>query len=192
MRRGVYPGSFNPPTVAHLAVARAAMEQRQLDVVVLMVSRRALAKEAVEHPRFDHRLDVLSAATADHDWLRVSVTERQLLADVAEGFDVLVMGADKWDQIQQPRWYDSEDHRLASLGSLPELAIAPRPPIQVPNDHKLSIDVTATGAVSSTFARQGAVELMLPAAREFAERTGAWINQPRYDNWLTEVDPPLA
>ncbi len=183
-RSGVYPGSFNPPTVAHLAVAQAAVEQRRLDRVVLMVSRRALAKETVEHPRLHHRLEVLHEAVAHLDWLSVSVTDRQLLADVAEGFDVLIMGADKWDQIQQPQWYENEEHRAEALARLPEIAVAPRPPIEVAEQHLLQVDVDATGAVSSTAAREGAVELMLPAARLFAEKTGAWLSPEKYDDWL--------
>lgn len=191
-RSGVYPGSFNPPTVAHLAIAKAAMEQRGLQRVVFMVSRQALAKETVAHPRLDHRLDVIADVVAEHDWLSVSVTDRQLLADVAEGFDVLIMGADKWDQIQQPQWYTDEAHRADALERLPELAIAPRPPIAVAHHQLLSVDVQFTMTVSSTAARAGAVELMLPAARTFAEKTGAWINPPRYDSWLAEQQPPLA
>lgn len=187
MRRGVYPGSFNPPTVAHLEIAKAAVEQRGLDLVVLMVSRQALAKESVDHPRFDHRLDVLAEAVKEYRWLHVSVTERQLLAEVAEGFEVLILGADKWDQIQQPHWYADDHHRRAALAGLPELAIAPRPPFTPDPNHMLALDERATGSVSSTAARAGAVELMLPAARDFAERTGAWIDRSKYDTWLTEV-----
>ncbi len=192
VRTGVYPGSFNPPTVAHLAVAAAAREQRELERVVFMVSRQALAKETVTHPRLNHRLEVIAQSVSDHDWLSVSVTDRQLLADVADGFDVLIMGADKWDQIQQPQWYDSEAHRLDALSRLPELAVAPRPPIEIANQHLLSVDVEFTGTVSSTAARDGAIELMLPAARRFAEQTGAWINPARYDAWLAEDQPPIA
>ncbi|MDT1909227.1 hypothetical protein, partial [Acinetobacter baumannii] len=36
MRIGAYPGTFNPPTIAHLAVADAARAQRRLDRVVLV------------------------------------------------------------------------------------------------------------------------------------------------------------
>jgi nicotinic acid mononucleotide adenylyltransferase len=191
-RRGVYPGSFSPPTVAHLAIAEAAREQRELDVVVFMVSRQALAKESVTHPLLNHRLEVLTESVAEHDWLTVSVTDRQLLADVADGFDVLIMGADKWDQIQQLQWYENHAHRARSLASLPELAVAPRPPIPIDGSHLLAVDVHATSSVSSTAARDGALELMLPAARDFAQRTGAWINPPRYDVWLAGVEGPLA
>jgi len=166
-------------------VAQAAAEQRALDRVVLMVSRRALAKEEVEHPRLEHRLDVLHDAVSHLEWLSVSVTDRQLLADVAEGFEVLIMGADKWHQIQQLRWYEDARHRTEALERLPELAIAPRPPLDVEPRHMLQMDVEATGAVSSTAARQGAVELMVPAARRFAEESGAWLNAEKYNDWLT-------
>ena len=54
-RIGVYPGSFNPPTLAHLAIARAALAAHRLDRVDLSVSRTALAKEHVDHPEFDDR-----------------------------------------------------------------------------------------------------------------------------------------
>jgi hypothetical protein len=43
-----------------------------------------------------------------------------------------------------------------------------------------------TAGVSSTRARSGEIDLMLPAAREFADRTGAWIDPGRYDQWLEE------
>ncbi len=47
---GVYPGSFDPPTVAHLAIAEAARDQAGLDRVVLAVSRAALGKEQRRQP----------------------------------------------------------------------------------------------------------------------------------------------
>ncbi|WP_419919708.1 hypothetical protein [Candidatus Poriferisocius sp.] len=49
-RIGVYPGSFNPPTIGHLAIARAAPAQQGLDRVDLAVSRVALGKELVARP----------------------------------------------------------------------------------------------------------------------------------------------
>src|SRR6185436_14384082 len=43
-RRGAYPGTFNPPTVAHLAVALAARSQCGLDRVELVLSEVPLGK----------------------------------------------------------------------------------------------------------------------------------------------------
>lgn len=186
MKIGIYPGSFNPPTVAHLAVSRAAYEQRELDQVVWSISTQALAKESVQHPIMSHRLGVLHEIAAHHDWLDIQVTELQLLADIAEGFDTLIMGADKWDQIQDIGWYGSESARTEAFARLPSVAVAPRPPITVPTELLLTVD-PAHGLVSSTAARAGATHLMLPSAQQFAEQSGAWIDDNRYLDFLSEA-----
>lgn len=173
MRRAVYPGSFNPPTIAHLAIIHAAREQRALDRVDLVVSRRALAKEHVEHPPFEDRIEVLRASVADLGWVQVEVTSVQLIADIADGYDVVILGADKWVQIQDVSFYESTAHRDDALARLPELAIAARPPHGVPPEHQLDIDA-AMATVSSTAARHGARQLMTAAARAYDDRTGAW------------------
>lgn len=183
---GVYPGSFNPPTTAHLAIAEAARDQHRLDRVVLSVSRSALAKEDVDHPRFDHRIEVLEASVAGTDWLSIRVTEHQLLADVAEGFDVLIVGADKWWQIQDPGWYgDDLAARDEAMARLPSLAIVARDGLEIPDEHRLTVTGGRTEGISSTLARDGAVELMTMAAGQFADRTGAWLDPDRYDRWLS-------
>ncbi len=188
-RRGVYPGSFNPLTRAHLAIAEAARQQRHLDVVVLCVSNVALVKEAVDRPRFADRLDVLRRDIDRVEGIELMVTDRQLLADIATGFDVLVMGADKWVQIHELRFYgDDASLRDAALASLPELAIAPRPPHQVPEPHLLRIPAEHA-VVSSTSARAGARALMAPEARRFDDRTGAWTDPDRYDDWVRRHGP---
>ncbi len=185
MAVGVYPGSFNPPTTAHVAIAEAALAQYGLDRVDLAVSRTALAKEDVIHPRFDHRIEVLRQAAADHGRLGVEVTDRQLLADIADGYDVLIIGADKWWQIQDPVWYGGDpEARDAAMAALPTVAVAPRGDLVIPPERALSVDLSLTDGVSSTGARAGNLEVMVPAARRFAERTGAWIDPERYDRWL--------
>ena len=165
-RSGCYPGSFNPPTIAHLAIAEAARDQCQLDRVDLVVSRVALAKEDVEHPPFDERIAILERVAATRPWLGVVVTEAQLLADVAAGYDVLVLGADKWVQIQDVVFYDgSEEARDAALARLPEVALVRRPPHELPPG-LLVLDVPAElGEVSSTLARAGRSEFILPEGR---------------------------
>jgi hypothetical protein len=182
---GVYPGSFNPPTTAHLAIAGAARDHHGLDRVVLSVSRSALAKEDVDHPRFEHRIEVLEASVAALDWLSVRVTDLQLLADIAEGFDVLVVGADKWRQIQDPAWYDGDpEARDGALARLPTVSIVPRDGLELPPERVLAVPPHHVDGVSSTRARAGAVDLMTPAARRFAARTGAWVDPDRYDRWV--------
>lgn len=181
MRVGVYPGTFNPPTVAHLAVARAARDQRRLDRVVLAVSVRPINKEHLEVPTFEDRVAVLHAvAAAEGDWLGVSVTEHRLLVDIARPYDVLVMGADKWHQVIDPQYYGHDPAaRDAAVAALPELAIARRAPFAVSPEHALDVDA-AHEQVSSSAVRDGAREWMCKAAADFDARTGAWTDPARY------------
>src|SRR4051812_26092062 len=129
IRRGAFPGSFNPLTLGHLAVAEVARTQCNLGEVDLIVSRVALAKEPVERPRLEDRVAVLRAAAASRPWLGVRVTDDQLIADIAAGYDVVIMGADKWAQVDDPAFYGgSTDARDAAVARLPVVAVAPRPP----------------------------------------------------------------
>ena len=172
-RVGVYPGSFNPPTVAHLAIAEAARHAHDLERLVLSVSRSALAKEHVLRPPFDDRIEVLQASVAHLDWLDVRVTDHQLLADIAVGFDLLVVGADKWRQLHDPVWYDDDPvARDDALARLPALAVVPRDGIAIPDE--LTLHVADAHDVSSTRARSGDHHLMTEAAREYVRRNGTW------------------
>jgi hypothetical protein len=180
-RRGAFPGSFNPPTLGHLAVAEAACVQCELDVVDLVVSRIALAKEDVERPRLEDRLAVLEAVVASRPWLGVVVTEHQLIADAAVGYDVVVMGADKWAQVVDPAFYGTREERDAALLRLPAVAVAPRPPCDVPDD-VIVLDVSHDA--SSTAVRAGRTDWMVPEASDFDFRTGAWSDPDRYEAWL--------
>lgn len=188
MAVGAYPGSFNPPTIAHLAIAEAAVRACGLERVDLVVSRVALAKEDVSRPLLEHRLEVLEAVAASRPWLGVAVTTAQLLVDVAAGYDVLVVGADKWAQVLDPVFYGgSPAARDEAVARLPHVAVAPRPPHPVP-DHATALDLPAhLGEVSSTAVRGGRSAWMCEEAAAFDERTGAWSDPPRYERWLADL-----
>jgi len=175
-RLGVYPGSFNPPTIGHMAIAQAARQQRGLDRVDLAVSRVALGKEPAAVPSLEDRIAVLEASVADIDGVEVVVTDHQLLVDIAHGYDVVVMGADKWAQVQNPAFYgnsaEARDQAVEALLEL-DLAIAPRPPFAVLSGAELDVAPEMV-EVSSSGARQGRLEWMTPAARAFDDATGAW------------------
>lgn len=175
MRRGCFPGSFNPPTRAHLAIAEAARLACALDRVDLVVSRVALGKESVVTPPFAERVTVLrSMVAARSPRLGLVVTDAQLLVDLAAGYDVLVLGADKWDQVLDPTFYGgSIEARDAAVAALPPVAVVPRPghehvappagaiELQLPPDLR---------AVSSTAARAGRTEWMA----DEAAASGLW------------------
>ena len=162
---GVYPGSFDPPTIAHVAIAEAAVAVGALDRLDLALSRVALGKDAAAQPPLDARVAQLERLSASRPWLRVVVTDAQLITDIADGYDVVVMGADKWAQVRDPAWYDgSVAARDAALARLARVLVAPRPGFDVTD--ALVLDVPEhLRTVSSSAARAGAAELIAPECR---------------------------
>jgi hypothetical protein len=165
---GVYPGTFNPPTVAHLAIASAAVRQGGLDRLDLVVSRVPLGKDPV-HPRLEDRVSVLEAIASTRPWLGVRVTDRQLIAEVAAGYDAVVLGADKWLQVIDPAWYGgSVTARDLAVAQLSRLLLVARPPHRIhsalpPGSTRLDIS-RDHGEISATAARAGRREWMTAEA----------------------------
>jgi hypothetical protein len=177
---GCYPGSFNPPTIAHLAVADAARRQAGLGRVDLVLSTVALGKEDLAMPPVDARREVLAAVAATRPWLGVVVTDARLIADAAAGYDAVVMGADKWAQVLDPAWYGSVAARDEAVARLPRVLVAPRhghrPEIAGHGAELLDLP-DHLGEVSATAVRDGhhrARAWLLPEAAAYAARTGAW------------------
>jgi hypothetical protein len=180
---GVYPGSFNPPTIAHLAIARAARDLARLSRVDLALSRTPLGKPEPDQPTFDDRVAVLRAVVAVRPWLGLVIADAQLIADIALGYDAVILGADKWAQVIDPVWYGgSETARDAAVAGLPRVLVAPRAPLfplATPSVEVLDV-MDDHGAVSSTAARSGHREWMVPEAAAFDTETGAWTDPERY------------
>lgn len=176
----VYPGSFDPPTVAHLAIVRSALDH--VDELRLVLSEVALGKEDLAPHRVpvEVRHTVLAAVVEDLPRVAVATTRAGLVADIAAeaGADAVVVGTDKWAQILDPSWYGgSHLARDAALRRLPRVLLAPRPDgAAPPADPRagvpvgLDLDVVvlgldpAHGPVSSTRARAGEHHLMAPEA----------------------------
>lgn len=79
-RLGILPGTFNPVTTAHLALAHAALSQ--VDEVVFVLPR-ILPHKAYSGASFDERLEMLEAATAGEERWSVAVAEGGLFAEIA-------------------------------------------------------------------------------------------------------------
>lgn len=185
VRVGVYPGSFNPPTVAHLAIAEEALRVGGLDRVDLVVSQSPLGKPAVTVPSLEDRLSVLRQVAGNRRGLGVRLTTDQLLADIAAGAAAVVLGADKWAQVVDPVWYGgSEAARDEAAARLPLALVAPRPPYALPSPvpgRVLPLNIAEhLFEVSSTAVRAGRREWMAAEAAAFDERTGAWSDPDRY------------
>lgn len=197
-RRGAYPGSFNPLTHAHLAVADAARQACRLDRVDLCLSRVAIDKEDVSRPMLEHRVEVLERAVEARPWLGVAVFEVQLIVDVAAGYDAVILGSDKWAQVTDPAYYGgSHQARDAALERLPEVVVVHRPGFPPPKPVRwqgtlVTLEVAPElGQVSSSGARAGRWEWMAPEAVTFDRESGAWSDPSRYEQWLARraVEP---
>lgn len=194
-----YPGSFDPPTVAHLAVAEAALDQLGVDRVELVISLDPLGKDAARQVRVRDRLAVIAAVAEARPWLSLTTTEHRLIADIAAGYDAIVMGADKWAQVLDPDWYDgSSTARDRAIARLPVVGLAPRAPatgdgpaeVVLPGDLRVvDLEVHPSHrAVSATSARTGRRDWMAAEATAFAERSGAWVDADRYARWRADQE----
>ncbi|MEY2433271.1 MAG: nicotinate-nucleotide adenylyltransferase, partial [Acidimicrobiaceae bacterium] len=135
----------------------------RLSNVDLILNREPLGKSGMRP--LSTRVAMLEAVAATRPWISVVVTDRLHLADIARDYDVLVMGADKWVQVLDPEFYESEAARDAAVARLPRLAVAPRKGRPVPDGCVLlALDMPE---VSSTAARAGRIDFVLPEAARF-------------------------
>jgi nicotinate (nicotinamide) nucleotide adenylyltransferase len=75
---GILPGAFNPPTKAHLALAKAAhLEQ------VLFVLPRELPHKRYSGVTFEERMELLLAAVQEEPRFAVAASEGGLLIEIA-------------------------------------------------------------------------------------------------------------
>jgi nicotinic acid mononucleotide adenylyltransferase len=167
--RAAFPGSFDPLTIAHLGIAEIARDRLDLDRVDMVISVVALAKEERAGLRLQERVDAIRLARLTRPWLDVLVTDLQYVSDIAEPYDVVIVGADKWNQLHDVRFHPSPEAHEAALAKLPRPLIVPRPPWPVPEEHRLDVPDHLTD-VSATAVREGRAEWMAPEAREI----GAW------------------
>lgn len=123
-RIGILPGSFNPPTVAHLQLAAEARRRFRLDRVVFSLSSVIVDKERLEGLCREDRLLLLSLMGQERPWSAVAVTNRGLYSEQAPAFQArfgsgvelwFVVGMDKVLQIFDPKYYRDRDRALDAL-----------------------------------------------------------------------------
>jgi nicotinic acid mononucleotide adenylyltransferase len=166
-RRGCFPGSFDPLTIAHLRIAEAVIAHHLLTTLTFVVSERTLAKEDSNQPSAELRAENIRQRITERPSLQAAITPHQLLADIALGYDLIVVGADKWIQIHEDRWYEDTASKRATLAHLPFVVVIPRPPYSVDDlrayDHDpgfsiLELRDPTIAEISSTAVRNGRTE----------------------------------
>ena len=79
---GIFPGAFNPVTRAHLALARAAIEQHALGQVVFLLPENFPHKQYVG-AGFEDRIALLQVALADEERFAIASSEKGLFYEIA-------------------------------------------------------------------------------------------------------------
>ncbi len=135
----VLSGSFNPPTIAHLALLKQAQKfAREHEPMLLYaaLSVHTIDKETVERPllldrilllrRLLHtRLPHTGILLFNHGlYIEQAQAIRTSFSRVKRIF--FLMGFDKIVQILDPRYYDDRDRVLVALFKLAQLLVAPR------------------------------------------------------------------
>ena len=143
----VFPGSFNPPTIAHLALLQQAREfarqqaladgkGSQTVLLYAALSKHIVDKERVERPLLLDRVMLLHTVLQRHlPDAGVMLFNRGLYVEQAEAVHnsfpeveklFFLIGFDKIVQILDPRYYVDRDAALNELFKLAELLVAPR------------------------------------------------------------------
>ena len=135
----VFPGSFNPPTTAHLALLKQARQFGRLHGgmrVYAAMSKRTTDKETVERPLLVDRILLLDSVLHHH--LRhtgILFFNRGLYVEQAEAVRstfhkvkrlYFLLGFDKIVQIFDARYYENRDKALRELFALADILVAPR------------------------------------------------------------------
>ena len=132
---GFLPGSFNPLTNAHIALAEAARRVAGLDVVIWGISTSTVDKETVERASLVDRLAQLVAyARATHGNAVVALNQG-LYVDEADAMRAcmppgaalsIIIGYDKMVQILDPHYYEDRDAALDRLFDAATILVGPR------------------------------------------------------------------
>jgi nicotinate-nucleotide adenylyltransferase len=80
-RLGILPGTFNPVTIAHLALARSALAH--VDEVVFVLPR-VLPHKRYTGASFEQRLEMLDAAATTEPQWSIAATDAGLFVDIAK------------------------------------------------------------------------------------------------------------
>lgn len=140
----VFPGSFNPPTTAHLALLKQARHFARLEAVrgretmqlYAALSKHIVDKETVERPLLLDRILLLDNLLRNRfPRAGILLFNRGLYVEQARAVHtsfpgvrrlLFLMGFDKVVQVLDPHYYEDRDAALYELFALAELLVAPR------------------------------------------------------------------
>ena len=137
----VLAGSFNPPTIAHLALLKQAQQFTREQAsqpfhLYAAFSKHTVDKEGVERPLLLDRIMLLQTLLRQRlPDVGILLFNRGLYVEQAEAIRAsfprvrhifFLMGFDKIEQVLDPRYYTDRDAALQALFRQVELLVAPR------------------------------------------------------------------
>ena len=185
MAVGVLGGVFDPPHLGHTALARAALEQLDLDRLLVLVVADPGHKRATTPPQT--RLELARLAFAGDPRIEVELDPHERTVDALEARDldepVFVVGADEFADLST--W-----KRPDRVLELARFAVATRPGVpdervreahaRLPTPDRVSFFEFPPVLVSSTLVRERAVrgepidDLVSPKVAEAVRRLGLY------------------
>ncbi len=93
-RLGVLAGSFNPPTVAHLQLARSALHH--VDAVLLTVPRIFPHEKQFTGATLDQRAAMLDTLAAAEPRFGVAISDQGLFIEIAREVQAVLRNPDLW------------------------------------------------------------------------------------------------
>jgi nicotinamide-nucleotide adenylyltransferase len=135
----VFPGSFNPPTLAHLALLKQAWQFARVHGfmhIYAALSTHITDKERVQRPLLLERINLLESVLRNHvRHTGIMLFNRGLYVEQAEAIHrafpqvsmlYFLIGFDKIVQIFDPHYYKDRDQALHELFELADFLVAPR------------------------------------------------------------------
>lgn len=114
---GFLGGSFDPPHLGHLIIARDALEQIGLEKVFLIPAKQSPMRNNAHNASFEDRVQMCREMSKGRDWLDVldiegelpspsfTVNTARLLVEKFPGAALFwLLGADQWERL--PEWKD--------------------------------------------------------------------------------------
>ena len=192
VRLGVFGGTFDPPHVGHVAIARELQESGALDEILWIPARFPPHKPVNPLTSAERRIEMVRAAThgvalqsvSDIELLREGPsytvdTLRALRSERPEATPVLIMGADQF--VELAGWHEAEEVvRLADVCVLPrggvELTSAlPRLNVVWSAAHVPPVDVSSSGVRKRVREGRPYRHLVPEGVAEIIERESLYI-----------------
>ena len=133
-RPRIFPASFNPPTLAHLALIKEAMKQGRLDEILILLDIQAMDKEPVG-AAFEDRLTMLKKAFGRDPKVSIGLSNRGLFLEKIKPLRTLypypvsfffIVGFDTIVRVMDKKYYPKPKKSLDELFDRSHFLVANR------------------------------------------------------------------